>query len=304
MVSAFIIFLQSEDQVLPTAKIFDVVLVSAIFALLFGVVIQPLTDFLWGFLISFFAVLVISSKKLKLPRNKVLDIVSSSIPAALALFYLGRIFQQGMTPISVFAAVWFLGNSLIYLKTSKKNQFPLFYFLLTAAVFSFAHLVFEIFEPQEGVKRIINFAISALILTTSCSMFYKRMSRENFKEGLVMFTSRALEKIRQKLKKQEKALERELASLKKDDPFLAEGREISRESGDDAVEFEGHERITVIRENLKRGLAQVKKALSAIGFGKYGKCEKCGKDIGKRRLRVLPQTTLCFECEREVEEKR
>ena len=84
---------------------------------------------------------------------------------------------------------------------------------------------------------------------------------------------------------------------------MAEGREQSRESGEDAYEFEGHERITIVLEDLKRALFQVKKALAAVGLGKYGKCERCGRKIEPGRLKALPEATLCLSCEREVEKR-
>lgn len=82
---------------------------------------------------------------------------------------------------------------------------------------------------------------------------------------------------------------------------MAEGRVESRESGDDAYEFEGHERIAVLREDLKRALFQVKKALAAVGLGKYGKCDRCGAKIDPKRLQAYPQATLCFSCEQKLE---
>jgi len=41
---------------------------------------------------------------------------------------------------------------------------------------------------------------------------------------------------------------------------------------------------------------QVRKALAAINLGKYGKCEICGKDIDKARLRAYPEATTCIDC--------
>lgn len=33
----------------------------------------------------------------------------------------------------------------------------------------------------------------------------------------------------------------------------------------------------------------------------FGRCERCGGDIGYERLRVLPETTLCADCQRTLE---
>lgn len=34
----------------------------------------------------------------------------------------------------------------------------------------------------------------------------------------------------------------------------------------------------------------------------FGRCERCGKDIGMDRLEVVPAATLCADCQRLVEE--
>lgn len=33
----------------------------------------------------------------------------------------------------------------------------------------------------------------------------------------------------------------------------------------------------------------------------FGKCERCGREIGMERLEVVPATTLCADCQRLVE---
>ena len=112
----------------------------------------------------------------------------------------------------------------------------------------------------------------------------------------------SFQKVKVKLEKQKYILESELTELKKDDPYLQEDRPvITSEPGTAAMEYEGHERIEIVRNDLKRALNQVKKALLAIGRKKYGKCERCGKPIEKGRLEVMSEATLCLSCEKEVE---
>lgn len=110
-------------------------------------------------------------------------------------------------------------------------------------------------------------------------------------------------RIRAILESQKSLIEKQLARLKKDDPFAQSNRSFSLEPGTDAMEFEGHERITVVRDSLKRTLTQVKKALSKIGLGTYGRCEKCGQPIEPARLEIIPMATLCLKHERELEKK-
>lgn len=110
-----------------------------------------------------------------------------------------------------------------------------------------------------------------------------------------------LQNVKRLLLGKKKQVERELESLKKDDPYLVEDRLISNEPATDAQEYEGHERIMAQTAILNRLLAQIKKALSRIGIGKYGKCERCAKVIELERLKAFPAATLCLKCESELE---
>jgi RNA polymerase-binding transcription factor DksA len=44
-------------------------------------------------------------------------------------------------------------------------------------------------------------------------------------------------------------------------------------------------------------------ALARLKDGIYGVCARCGEDISKERLDVLPHTPLCGSCAREVAQK-
>lgn len=41
-------------------------------------------------------------------------------------------------------------------------------------------------------------------------------------------------------------------------------------------------------------------ALTRIKEGTYGICKRCGEDISEGRLDIVPHTTLCHDCAREV----
>jgi len=45
----------------------------------------------------------------------------------------------------------------------------------------------------------------------------------------------------------------------------------------------------------------VEKAIEAIREGRYGKCELCDRSIPITRLRALPYTNSCVECQRQQE---
>lgn len=51
-----------------------------------------------------------------------------------------------------------------------------------------------------------------------------------------------------------------------------------------------------------RELHKIERAIEAIREGRYGKCELCGRSIPITRLRALPYTSSCVECQRKMEE--
>ena len=63
-------------------------------------------------------------------------------------------------------------------------------------------------------------------------------------------------------------------------------------------------------ENEQETLEEIGEALSRIDDGVYGLCENCRKEgkpksrsmIGKTRLKAIPYTRNCIECERKREE--
>ncbi len=61
------------------------------------------------------------------------------------------------------------------------------------------------------------------------------------------------------------------------------------------------EKNVALLTQLEHKLEGVQMALRSIEKGKYGKCERCGKDIDPERLEVRPDATLCISCQAEVE---
>jgi DnaK suppressor protein len=69
-----------------------------------------------------------------------------------------------------------------------------------------------------------------------------------------------------------------------------------------ATSFERDHELTVLNSERDK-LAQIERALLAIGEGTYGVCESCGDPIGKMRLMAFPRATLCMPC-KQREERR
>lgn len=54
------------------------------------------------------------------------------------------------------------------------------------------------------------------------------------------------------------------------------------------------------RREIRRLIAAQQRLLN----GRFGVCRRCGGDIDPRRLAVQPESVLCVECARELEQRR
>lgn len=65
--------------------------------------------------------------------------------------------------------------------------------------------------------------------------------------------------------------------------------------GDQASNMSERELDEGLEEDGREVLAQIEAALKRIDDGTYGKCERCGRDIGEERLEARPWATLCID---------
>ena len=91
---------------------------------------------------------------------------------------------------------------------------------------------------------------------------------------------------------------------------LKEDREGQKDDGRDTYDVASEERdreINYLLTDRDRGkLQSIDQALERIEQGTYGICESCEGEITSERLRAMPFTRLCVQCqsERENEAKR
>lgn len=64
-----------------------------------------------------------------------------------------------------------------------------------------------------------------------------------------------------------------------------------------------HERelSIILNGNNEEVLMKIDQALEMIEEGTYGVCVNCGKDIAKERLKAIPFTRLCINCQEKLE---
>jgi RNA polymerase-binding transcription factor DksA len=56
-------------------------------------------------------------------------------------------------------------------------------------------------------------------------------------------------------------------------------------------------------QTLERKLDSIDHALRLARNGTYGICESCGERIDPARLEILPEATLCLNCQRQKERR-
>jgi len=112
-----------------------------------------------------------------------------------------------------------------------------------------------------------------------------------------------LVKLKDKLKEEEEELEQVLSSFAQRDRKLPGDWDTKfpqfngklEESADEVEEFTN---LLPIEAKLELLLLDIERALKKMETGAYGICEKCGRKINKKRLRVLPEAKFCSKCAR------
>lgn len=108
-------------------------------------------------------------------------------------------------------------------------------------------------------------------------------------EMVVEKTSRAAEELREELEE----LRRQIAAL---EHGLEEKPEYGMGKGDPAITR--WELDHAMLGDLRERAASLERQISRISQGTYGICERCGEEIDRDRLAVLPDTNLCISCAR------
>ena len=120
-----------------------------------------------------------------------------------------------------------------------------------------------------------------------------------------------IQKQKEKLEENKKALQNELSSFAKKNPKNKNDWESkfpefsSSEVGNSRLEVsqdEIEEYLTrlPVEHSLELKLQDVVLALRKIKASKYGKCEKCGKNISLERLKACPEARLCIKCQAKI----
>jgi len=161
-------------------------------------------------------------------------------------------------------------------------------------------LVFSLFSFYLGVVVFVFFKSPAYLLFSG-ALFIIGLSNLYYRSKKYMNTRNLpkefIELIKKQLVRKEKELQKEQASLIKEDPYLQSGRtESNSEYMDEAILEDTRKSVADAQASIVQTmLIEVKRALAAIKIGKYGICQVCGEPIDKARLRAYPQATTCLK---------
>lgn len=82
-------------------------------------------------------------------------------------------------------------------------------------------------------------------------------------------------------------------------------REANKDEGMDAYDLASEERdreINLILSDRERVKSQqIDDALARMADGSYGVCDSCGLEVAEERLRAMPFTRLCRDCQHDQE---
>jgi RNA polymerase-binding transcription factor DksA len=89
------------------------------------------------------------------------------------------------------------------------------------------------------------------------------------------------------------ALEREIADLAEEQALTTHDDEHDPEGVTIASQ---RAQLQGLLTGARRDLAAVERAVERLADGSYGRCVRCGDDIGEARLEALPAAETCIAC--------
>jgi DnaK suppressor protein len=93
------------------------------------------------------------------------------------------------------------------------------------------------------------------------------------------------------LEQQLAVLQARLTGIKKD-----ASHEYPGDAAEQAQERENDEVVDAIGNETTNSIAAVRAALERIESSSYGICGSCGEQIGKARLKAIPEAIHCIDC--------
>lgn len=100
----------------------------------------------------------------------------------------------------------------------------------------------------------------------------------------------------------EKLEQQRAQTLKELEHLRIELRNMAEPSADEAdIDAYEREKTWALVQTMERKLESIARALELAQNGAYGVCQNCGDRIDPARLEILPEATLCLNCQRDFE---
>jgi len=115
------------------------------------------------------------------------------------------------------------------------------------------------------------------------------------------FSKKFIEEQKKRLESELRDILKKIDNLKKEDPFADPDHASDNAAVDtDVREQMGHDTVEAQIKDLSIRAEDIKAALIRINKGNYGICQKCGKPITQARLRIIPESAYCIDCEKKL----
>jgi DnaK suppressor protein len=105
-------------------------------------------------------------------------------------------------------------------------------------------------------------------------------------------------KIRQRLEERCRVLSARLRE-KQNQSAVQEAENADR--SDLAQDYSVRDRNTALMDQTQETLDQIKAAIARLDADRYGRCERCSREIPASRLEALPHAELCIQCKKTIE---
>jgi len=241
------------------------------------------------------------------------------IPFVLFLYLISAFsafFKFSGTSLLLFGILGLLLGLLIYLRSrffvgvssvrtsSARTKMPRYFgTFLNGVLFYLGLLLISliaiIFLARFSLIKTLVFSV--VFLFSLWSIIMEAQKDKNSK----LVKERFADKIKERLIRKERELEKEEKTLEMEDSYMVPGRdsdnaEVMSDVDEDIMHEVNESSLTVLR----KAKAQIKRALARFGVGRYGICEVCKQKIDPARLKAYPEATFCLKCSDKLPNKR
>lgn len=114
-------------------------------------------------------------------------------------------------------------------------------------------------------------------------------------------SQKLISELKERLIKDKKKSLDQIEQLKKEDPFSDPDHASDNAAIDtDVREQLGHETVEAEIKDLEEKIKNIDEALLRMNKNSYGICLRCKKSIPVERLKLLPESAYCVDCEKAI----